>query len=126
MHPIDNHADIIDDVITEILEIYTCKVEVYNYGNLFSQHGYSTKHNINYHINAKYYNNNSKNGRRANSLVIEFKFTNRVPKGLKDYYRLSIPEIQSITEERHFQLMLVTDDMYLDYEVINKLRTHIM
>ncbi|AQW88977.1 hypothetical protein FDH34_gp468 [Serratia phage BF] len=126
MYTTVNHADIIDDIITEILEIYTCRVEIYKDGHLFTQYGYNTKHNVNYHINVKYYNDNPSNGDKANSLMVEFKFTNRVPKGLKNHYKLSIPEITSLTEERHFQLMFITDDMYLDYEVINKLRTHIV
>lgn len=121
-----NHVDLIEDIITEMLEIYTCRVEIYNDGHIFSQYGYSTKHNVNYYINVTYYKNNPCNLNKANSLMVEFKFTNRVPGGLKNHYRLSIPEITSLTEERHFQLMFINDDMYLDYEIVNKLRTHVV
>lgn len=117
---------IISDVINQIMDMYTCSVRVYNWGNDFTQYGFSTEHKVNFCITARYFNDTQINETRRNTLEIIFEFTNAVPTGLQSRYRLVIPEIATLTEERHFQLMTITDDMYLDFEVINRLRNHIM
>lgn len=125
MHTTAHQGEIISNVINQIMDMYTCSVRVYNWGNEFTQYGYSTEHNVNFCIIVRYFNDTLQTGRR-NTLEITFEFTNAVPTGLQHRYTLTIPEIVTLTEERHFQLMTITDDMYLDFEVINRLRNHIM
>lgn len=125
MHTTAHQGEIISNVINQIMDMYTCSVRVYDWGNEFTQYGFSTEHKVNFCIMARYFNDTLQTSRR-NTLEITFEFTNAVPAGLQSKYILVIPEIVTLTEERHFQLMTITDDMYLDFEVINRLRNHIM
>lgn len=125
MHTTAHQGEIISNVINQIMDMYTCSVRVYDWGNEFTQYGFSTEHKVNFCIMVRYFNDTLQTSRR-NTLEIAFEFTNAVPAGLQSKYILVIPEIATLTEERHFQLMTITDDMYLDFEVINRLRNHIM
>lgn len=120
-----DQGEIISDVIKQILEMYTCRVDKFAEKHEFYQYGYNQKYGVNFYIKATMYPNELfVPDEYRDTLQLVFKFTNKIPNGLIDKYNLVIPEIRTLTEERHFQLMTITDNMYLDFDAIEMLREH--
>lgn len=120
-----DQGEIISDVIKQILEMYTCRVNKFVEKHEFYQYGYNQKYGVNFYIKVTMYPNELfVSDEYRDTLRVAFKLTNKIPNGLIDKYNLVIPEIGTLTEERHFQLMTITDDMYLDFDAIEMLREH--
>lgn len=118
-------SEIISNVIKQILEMYTCRVNKFEEKHEFYQYGFNQEYGVNFYINVIMYPNKSFVPELLrDTLRVTFNFTNKIPDGLTEKYNLVIPEIETLTEERHFQLMTITDDMYLEFDAIKLLREH--